>query len=85
MLRMATLLKGSNIFVTEDLSKKTREHRHELAKFMKKVLLPITIILRVRGKLLGQDIALLFLALHSCFKLGQVSFAFKVSLGPAKY
>ena len=37
ILRKARLLKGSNIYVSEDFSRKVREHRHELIKFMKEV------------------------------------------------
>lgn len=35
ILRKARLLKGSNIYISEDFSRKVREHRHELIKFMK--------------------------------------------------
>ena len=37
VLRKARLLKGSNIYVSEDFSRKVREHRNELFKFMKEV------------------------------------------------
>ena len=37
ILRKARLLKGSNIYISEDFSRKVREHRHELIKFMKEV------------------------------------------------
>ena len=37
ILRKARLLKGSNIYISEDFSRKVREHRHELIKFMKAV------------------------------------------------
>lgn len=30
-------MKGSNIYISEDFSRKVREHRHELIKFMKEV------------------------------------------------
>jgi len=43
VLRKARLLKGSNVYIGEDFSRKVREHRHELIKFMKEVT---TIILR---------------------------------------
>ena len=35
MLSKSKLLKTANIYVSEDLSRKTREHRHELAKYMR--------------------------------------------------
>lgn len=37
LLRKARLLKGSNIYISEDFSRKVREHRNELIKFMKEV------------------------------------------------
>ena len=37
ILRKARLLKGSNIYISEDFSRKVREHRNELIKFMKEV------------------------------------------------
>jgi len=37
VLRKARLLKGSNVYIGEDFSRKVREHRHELIKFMKEV------------------------------------------------
>lgn len=37
VLRQAKLLKKANVDVTEDLSKRTRECRQELRKFMRKV------------------------------------------------
>ena len=37
ILRKGNLLKGSNIHITEDLSKRTRESRNELRKYMRKV------------------------------------------------
>eukprot|EP00095_Tigriopus_kingsejongensis_P005625 maker-scaffold335_size202896-snap-gene-1.20 protein:Tk05625 transcript:maker-scaffold335_size202896-snap-gene-1.20-mRNA-1 annotation:"sporulation-specific protein 15-like" len=37
VLRKATFLRGSNIYVTEDLSRKVREHRHELQKYARQV------------------------------------------------
>jgi len=37
ILRKARLLKGSNIYMSEDFSRKVREHRNELIKFMKEV------------------------------------------------
>jgi len=37
VLAKAKLLKRSNIYVSEDLSRKTREHRHELQKFLRQV------------------------------------------------
>ena len=40
VFRQAKMLKkGANIDVTEDLSKRTRENRAELRKFMRKVLI----------------------------------------------
>ena len=37
VLRMAKVLKKANVIVTEDLSKRTRESRQELRKFMRQV------------------------------------------------
>ena len=37
MLRKGNLLKGSNIHIGEDMSKRTRESRSELRKFMRKI------------------------------------------------
>jgi 16S rRNA C1402 (ribose-2'-O) methylase RsmI len=37
VLRMAKVLKNANVIVTEDLSKRTRESRQELRKFMRQV------------------------------------------------
>ena len=37
ILSKSKLLRGSNIYVTEDLSRKIREHRNELNKFMREV------------------------------------------------
>ncbi len=37
ILRKARMLKGSNIYMSEDFSRKVREHRNELIKFMKDV------------------------------------------------
>ena len=37
VLRKGNLLKGSNIHISEDLSKRTRESRAELRKYMRKV------------------------------------------------
>ena len=39
VLAKSKLLRGTNIYVTEDLSRKIREHRNELNKFMREVLL----------------------------------------------
>ena len=37
VLAKSRLLRGTNIYVTEDLSRKIREHRNELNKFMREV------------------------------------------------
>ena len=37
ILSKSKLLRGSNIYITEDLSRKIREHRNELTKFMREV------------------------------------------------
>ena len=37
VLRLAKVLKKANVIVTEDLSKRTRESRQELRKFMRQV------------------------------------------------
>ena len=37
VLAKSKLFRGSNIYVTEDLSRKMREHRHELSKYMRDV------------------------------------------------
>ncbi|CAB4068600.1 unnamed protein product [Lepeophtheirus salmonis] len=37
LLRKSRLLKGTNIYLSEDFSRKVREHRHELIKFIKEV------------------------------------------------
>ena len=37
VLSKSKLLRGTNIYVTEDLSRKVREHRNELTKFMREV------------------------------------------------
>ncbi len=37
VLRKATFLRGTNIYVSEDLSRKMREHRQELHKFARQV------------------------------------------------
>ena len=37
VLAKSKLLRGTNIYVTEDLSRKIREHRSELTKFMREV------------------------------------------------
>ncbi len=37
ILRKARLLKGSNVYISEDFSRKVREHRNELIKFMKEI------------------------------------------------
>ncbi|TRY78601.1 hypothetical protein TCAL_06453 [Tigriopus californicus] len=37
VLRKARLLKGGSIYLSEDFSRKVRQHRHELIKFMKEV------------------------------------------------
>ena len=39
ILSKSKLLRGSNIYITEDLSRKIREHRNELTKFMREVSL----------------------------------------------
>ena len=47
VLAKSRLLRGTNIYVTEDLSRKIREHRNELNKFMREVCVfrvPITFI-----------------------------------------
>ena len=36
-LSLSRLLKGSHVYISEDFSRKVREHRHELIKFMKEV------------------------------------------------
>ena len=38
VLRLAKVLKKANVIVTEDLSKRTRESRQELRKFMRQVI-----------------------------------------------
>ena len=38
VLRLAKVLKKANVIVTEDLSKRTRESRQELRKFMRQVM-----------------------------------------------
>ena len=47
ILRKARLLKGSNIYISEDFSRKVREHRHELIKFMKEVRTDFAINVRL--------------------------------------
>ena len=42
ILSKSKLLRGSNIYVTEDISRKIREHRNELNKFMREVFFFIT-------------------------------------------
>ena len=37
ILSKSKLLRGSNVYITEDLSRKLREHRNELTKFMREV------------------------------------------------
>ena len=37
ILSKSRLLKGTNIYITEDLSRKMREHRSELTKYMRQV------------------------------------------------
>ena len=37
VLRKAKLLKGAGIHISEDFSRKVREHRQELNKFMKEI------------------------------------------------
>ena len=37
MLRKAKLLKGLGVHISEDFSRKVREHRQELNKFMKEI------------------------------------------------
>ncbi len=37
VMAKSKLLRGTNIYVTEDLSRKIREHRNELNKFMREV------------------------------------------------
>ena len=37
VLSKSRLLKGTNIYITEDLSRKMREHRSELNKYMRQV------------------------------------------------
>ena len=39
ILSKSKLLRGSNVYITEDLSRKLREHRNELTKFMREVSL----------------------------------------------
>ena len=41
VLRLAKVLKKANVIVTEDLSKRTRESRQELRKFMRQVREPL--------------------------------------------
>lgn len=43
VLSKSKLLKSANIYVSEDLSRKTREHRNELFKYMRFVSLDIYI------------------------------------------
>ena len=37
VLSKSKLLRGTNVYITEDLSRKVREHRNELTKFMREV------------------------------------------------
>jgi len=37
VLRKTALLRGTSVYVTEDLSKKMREHRQELHKYAKQI------------------------------------------------
>ena len=37
VLAKSRLLRGSNIYITEDLSRKMRENRHQLTKYMREV------------------------------------------------
>ena len=39
VLSKSRLLRGTNLYVTEDLSRKMREQRHELTKYMRQVRL----------------------------------------------
>ena len=61
VLSKSKLLKTANIYVSEDLSRKTREQRHELSKHMRFVRQTIhemcstSIFLRSRGKLLTRS------------------------------
>ena len=57
VLAKSKLLRGTNIYVTEDLSRKIREHRNELNKFMREVLLTSLggTVRYVCEKYVGQD------------------------------
>lgn len=37
VLRKANMLRGTNVYITEDLSRKMREHRVELQKYARQV------------------------------------------------
>ncbi len=37
VLRKSTFLRGTNIYITEDLSRRMREHRQELHKYARQV------------------------------------------------
>ena len=39
VLSKSKLLRGTNVYITEDLSRKVREHRNELTKFMREVFI----------------------------------------------
>ena len=47
VLSKSKLLKTANIYVSEDLSRKTREHRHELSKHMRFVRQLYTFMMQV--------------------------------------
>ena len=45
ILRKARLLKGSNIYISEDFSRKVREHRNELVTIVDQIIFKIIFLL----------------------------------------